>query len=87
LDLESVLSSACRRKILKCLAENGSTNIMQLILKVNGKYPQVNAELQVLQKENIIFDEHMGRMRMVRLNKENAKTILLLKALKILNDG
>ena len=60
---------------------------MQLILKVNGKYPQVNAELQVLQKENIIFDEHMGRMRMVRLNKENPKTVLLLKALKILNDG
>jgi predicted transcriptional regulator len=87
LDLESVLSSACRRKILKTLAENGSTNIMQLILKVNGKYPQVNAELQILQRENIIFDEHLGRMRMVRLNKENAKTVLLLKALKILNDG
>ena len=59
---------------------------MQLILKVNGKYPQVNAELQVLQKENIIFDQHMGGMRM-ELNKENPKTVLLLKALKILNDG
>jgi intein/homing endonuclease len=58
---------------------------MQIILKVNGKYPLVNSELQILQKEGIIIDERIGRMRMVRLNKENSKTKLLLQALKILN--
>lgn len=58
---------------------------MQLILKVNGKYPQINSELQILKKENIISDQRVGRMRIIRLNKENPKTMLLLQALKILN--
>jgi DNA-binding transcriptional ArsR family regulator len=86
LNLEDVLSSACRRKIIKYLAENGSTNIMQLILGIRGKYPQTNSELLILQKEEIILDERIGRMRRIRLDKENPKTLLLLKALKILNE-
>ena len=85
MDLTELLSSACRRKIIEYLAENGSTNIMQLILGIRGKYPQTNAELQVLQKEGIVIYQHVGRMRIVKLNKENPKTILLLQALKILH--
>jgi predicted transcriptional regulator len=85
MDLESILSSSCRRKIIKALAENSQSNIMRLIVVVNSKYPQVNSELQILQKENIIIDEHIGRMRVIKLNKENSKTKLLLQALKTLN--
>jgi len=87
LDLEDILSSSCRRKIIKYLAENGPTNIMQLILGIRGKYPQTNAELQILQKEDIILDQHTGRMRIIRLNKENPNTNLVLQALKLLNSG
>jgi len=86
LNLEEILSSACRRKIIKYLAENGSVNIMRLIVGVNGKYPQVNAELQILQKEGIISDQHIGRTRLIGLVKENSGTILILQALKILTD-
>jgi predicted transcriptional regulator len=85
MDLESILSSSCRRKILKILASNGPTNIMALIQKVNGKYPQVNTELHILKNEEIILDQTVGRMRIIRLNKENAKTGLLLQALKLLH--
>jgi DNA-binding transcriptional ArsR family regulator len=85
MDLESILSSSCRRKIIKVLSINGSTNVMLLILKVNGKYPQVNSELQILKKEEIIIDEHVGRMRIIRLNKENLNTNIVLQALKLLN--
>jgi len=85
LDLESILSSTCRRKIIKVLAESGSTNIMRLIMLVNGKYPQVNSELQILQKEDIIIDQNIGRMRIIRLNKENPNTNLVLQALKLLS--
>jgi hypothetical protein len=89
LDLTELLGSACRRKIIEYLAENGSTNIMRVILGIRGKYPQTNAELQILQKEDIIIDQHIGRMRIIKLNKENPKTCLILQALKILhsNDG
>ena len=59
---------------------------MRLIVGVNSKYPQVNAELQILQKEGIISDQHIGRTRLIKLNKQNPGTILILQALKILND-
>jgi len=87
LDLEALLSSSCRRRIIKVLSNNESTNIMQLILKVNSTYNQVNSSLQVLQKEGIIFDEHIGRMRIIRLNKENKRTEILLQALKVLDSA
>jgi len=86
-DLVCILSSACRRKIIEFLSVNGSTNVMQLILKINAKYPQVNTELQILQKEDLIIDQHMGRMRIIRLNKENPPTGLLLQALKLLHSN
>lgn len=57
---------------------------MELVRKVNSTYNQVNSNLQILQKEEIIFDEHFGRMRVIRLNRENPRTQLLLQALKIL---
>jgi hypothetical protein len=60
---------------------------MLLILKVNGKYPQVNSELQILHKEDIIIDERIGRMRIIRLNMENPNTSLLLQALKLLHSN
>jgi hypothetical protein len=85
LDLESILSSSCRRRIIKVLAENGSTNIMLLILKVNGKYPQVNSELRILLEEEIVVDGLVGRMRIMWLNRENPHTAVLVSALKLLD--
>jgi hypothetical protein len=85
LNLEEIMASACRRKIIKFLVANGSCNIMRLTVGVNGKYPQVNIELQILQKEGIVIDKHIGRMRIISLNKENTKTGILLQALKLLN--
>ncbi len=87
MDLEQILASGCRRKIIKTLALEGQTNIMRLILKVNGKYPQVNANLQILQKEGIIIEQRYGRTRMIKLNRENVNTKLLLEVLKILGAG
>jgi predicted transcriptional regulator len=59
-------------------------NGMELVRKVNSTYNQVNSNLQILREEGIIFDERFGRMRVIRLNKENPKTMVLLQALKIL---
>jgi DNA-binding transcriptional ArsR family regulator len=87
LDLESILSSACRRKIIKFLAENGPSNIMRLVAGVNSKYPQVNSDLKILQKEKIIIDQHVGRIRIIRLNKENPDTGIILQVLKLLHSN
>jgi hypothetical protein len=59
---------------------------MRLTVGINGKYPQVNSELQILQKEKIITDKHIARMRIISLNKENPKTGILLQALKLLHN-
>ena len=60
---------------------------MALVQKVNSTYNQVNSNLHILQKEGIIFDDHFGRMRVIRLNKENSKTKVLLEASKLLQDS
>jgi hypothetical protein len=57
---------------------------MELVRKVNSTYNQVDSNLEILQKAEIIFDERFGRARVIKLNKENPKTLLLLQALKIL---
>jgi len=85
MDLETVLASSCRRRILKALWKLGRASVMELVRKVNSTYSQVNPNLQILEKEGIIVDEHFGRMRIIRLNKENTKTLLLLQALRTLN--
>lgn len=79
-----ILASSCRRKILKVLWRIGRANVMELVRKVNSTYSQVNPNLQMLEKEGIIVDKHFGRMRIIRLNKENPKTAVLLYALRIL---
>lgn len=84
MDLATLVSSSCRRRILQVLSNSGQTNIMDLVRKVNGAYNQVNLNLQILREEGIIYDERFGRMRLVRLNKENPRTQLLLQALNLL---
>lgn len=81
------MASSCRRRILRVLSRTGRTNIMELVRKVNSTYNQVNSNLHILQKEGIIFDDHFGRMRVIRLNKENSKTKVLLEASKLLQDS
>jgi predicted transcriptional regulator len=84
MDLETLLASSCRRKILRVLLCGKRTNVMKLVRQVNSTYNQVNSNLQTLQKEGIVFDEHFGRIRLIRLNRENPRTARLLQALKIL---
>jgi hypothetical protein len=55
---------------------------MKLVRQVNSTYNQVNSNLQILQKEAIIFDEHFGRLRVIRLNRGNPRTEGLLQILK-----
>ncbi len=84
MNLENLMSSSCRRRIVRVLLRSGCVNVMQIVRKVNSLYNQVNSNLLILQKEGIVVDEHFGRARVIRLNRENSRTELLLQALKIL---
>jgi predicted transcriptional regulator len=87
MDLETLIASSCRRRILRVLSKSGMVNVMTLVIKVNSTYNQVNANLRVLREAGIIFDEHFGRARVIKLNKDNPRTMLLLQALKTLNSS
>jgi hypothetical protein len=62
---------------------------MKLVSSVGSTYNEVNRNLELLEKEGIIINSYpvkvrKGRVRVIRLNKENPKTVLLLKVLKAL---
>lgn len=87
MDLDNILSSKCRRKIIRTLWKVESTNLMDLVRRVNSTYNQIIPHLQVLEKEGIVTEQRFGRVRMITLERENQKTKLLLQALKILDTG
>jgi predicted transcriptional regulator len=84
LDLGRLVASSCRQKIMTALASVGQTHMMDLVRKVNSTYTQVDRNLKILQKEGIVEIKYFGRMRMIKLNRENPKTEVILKALRIL---
>jgi predicted transcriptional regulator len=84
LHLTQLISSSCRQKIMETLSKVKQTHIMDLVRKVNSTYSQVNRNVQILEKEGIVSSNYYGRMRIIRLNSDNPKTVAILKALTIL---
>ena len=62
---------------------------MQLVSAVGSTYNELNRNLGILEKEGIIINEYpikvrRGKVRIIRLNKNNPKTIVLIQVLKTL---
>jgi DNA-binding transcriptional ArsR family regulator len=70
---------------LKELARVEKVHVMGLVRNINSTYVEVNRNLKILEEESVVTDNRVGRMRVIRLNRENPKTTLLLQALKILS--
>jgi DeoR/GlpR family transcriptional regulator of sugar metabolism len=84
LNLGRLMASSCRQKILEALSKVGQTHVMDLVRRVNSTYGQVNRNLQILEREGIVNIQYYGRLKMVKLNRENPKTVTLQKVLKML---
>lgn len=82
LELKKMLASSLRQKILKALSQCREINVMGLVRKINSTYNEVNRNLVILEREGIIMSSRCGRMRLIKLNRENPKTVLLLQVLK-----
>lgn len=78
------MASSCRQKILETLSRVQQTHMMDLVRKVNSTHIQVNRNLKILEQEDIVESKYYGRMRMIKLNRENPKTEVILKALRTL---
>ena len=60
---------------------------MQLVQIVNSTYNEVNRNLGILEHECILTQRHAGHKRIIRLNFNNERTLVLLKLLKIREDS
>lgn len=85
MDLKKLLASSCRQKILKELDRSKEINVMGLVRRINSTYNEVNRNLGILEREGIIVNNRYRRARLIKLNRENSKTLLLLKVLKALD--
>jgi predicted transcriptional regulator len=89
LELRKLLASSVRQNVIKVLAEKRELQVMRLVSTVGSTYNELNRNLQILEKEGIVINEYPikvrhGKVRVIRLNKENPKTLVLLKVLKTL---
>ena len=84
MNLHKLLASLCRQKILETLSKLGQTHMMDLVRRVNSTYTQVNRNIGILQCEGIVQSRKLGRMRLIQLKREDARTKAILKALEIL---
>ncbi|MCW4018717.1 MAG: ArsR family transcriptional regulator [Candidatus Bathyarchaeota archaeon] len=82
MELNRILASFCRQKILLELAKHKELNVMALVHKVNSTYDEVNRNVHILDREGMVIQERVGRMRFIRLNAKNRNTEILLDALK-----
>ena len=84
LNLKKLLASSGRQKILEALSKSQGMNVMSVVRKINSTYNETNRNLKILEQEGIIVTGFYGRVRYIKLNRENPKTTLLLQALKTL---
>jgi predicted transcriptional regulator len=90
LDLRKVLASSLRQNILKVLSQTREMQVMKLVSSVGSTYNELNRNLGILEKEGIIINDYRvkvrrGKVRVIRLNRDNPRTEVLLKALKTLD--
>ena len=57
---------------------------MRLVRKINSTYNEINRNFKILEKEGIVSDQYVGRMRVIKLIHENPRTKILIQVLKTL---
>ncbi|TXT64787.1 MAG: hypothetical protein BAJALOKI1v1_520013 [Promethearchaeota archaeon] len=72
-NVEDLLGSRARVKILKVLAYEGELNISSIIKKANLNHKNALKHLQFLKKVNLVQQKNFGRIKIFRYKKENVK--------------
>jgi hypothetical protein len=85
------MASCLRQNILRELSKVREIRIMKLCGNLRSTYIELNRNLLLLQREGILTNIYkddvagQGRIRIIRLNKDNPKTQVLLEVLKKLD--
>jgi DNA-binding transcriptional ArsR family regulator len=73
MDLEEVLSSKPRLKILKIIDKLGSLNVSDIARQINANFTATSAHLKLLESEGILQAHVYGRVRMYRFKEGSSK--------------
>ncbi|HVP40856.1 MAG TPA: winged helix-turn-helix domain-containing protein [Candidatus Krumholzibacteriaceae bacterium] len=70
--VEEIFSSKGRVKILRLLVEIGELNISEIARRAGLNYATTNQHLDILEKAGLVLHKSFGRIRIYRLNEDNA---------------
>ncbi len=90
MELKKVLASSLRQNILKELSLTRELRVMELVRRTGSTYNELNRNLEILEKENLIINEYRlkvrhGKVRVISLNRDDRRTKILLDVLKVLD--
>ena len=83
MSIEEIFSSKGRVKILRLLVEIGELNISEIARRAGLNYATAIQHLGFLEKAGLVLHKSFGRIRIYRLNEDNAYA----KAVKTLIEG
>jgi len=87
MELEEVLSSKSRMKILKLIYQLGQLNVSDVARRLKLNFVSTSKHLKLLESEGILQERTYGRVRMYRFNDGSAKTKALQNLLDVWEKG
>jgi predicted transcriptional regulator len=87
MELEEVLSSKSRMKILKLIYQLGQLNVSDVARRLKLNFVSTSKHLKVLESEGILQERTYGRVRMYRFNEGSAKAKALQNLLDVWEKG
>ena len=82
-NIENLLGSRARVKILKILAKNKELSISQIIRDTNLNHTSVKYHLTYLKSNNLVQEKIFGRIKIYRYKFENVRAKSLSKFIEI----
>jgi CRISPR locus-related DNA-binding protein len=73
MNVEDILSSRLRIKILKILLKMGELNVSEIARRLGVNYNTTSQHLKILENEGIIKHKTFGRIRLYRLNEQSPR--------------
>jgi predicted transcriptional regulator len=87
MELEEVLSSKSRMKILKLIYQLGQLNVSDVARRLKLNFVSTSKHLKLLESEGILQERTYGRVRMYRFNDGSAKAKTLQNLLDVWEKG
>ena len=83
MEVEQVLSSRGRVKMLKVLMEAGELNISELVRRAGLNHSAASAHIEALKQAGLLEEKQFGRIRILKARLEDPRVQALKKAFEL----